>query len=513
MEPVLLALKGVSKAFPGVQALDDVDFDLQRGEVHALVGENGAGKSTLMKILAGVYEKDAGQVILDGDPVEIRDVHHARQLGISIIFQELSQVPQLTVAQNIFLGEEPHGIFGVLNDSVMARRAAALLAEYEIGLDPTARLWSLSAAERQLAEIAKAVSLGSKILIMDEPTSALTIDETEKLFRLISVLRGSNVGIVYISHRMNEISRVADRITVLRDGKNVGMFGAQDVTIDEVVRLMVGRELETVDSAQRAYGTGRKITDKKPVLEVKGLSRAGVLHGVSFSVHPGEILGLAGLVGSGRSEVARAVFGIDRFDEGEILIDGHAVHIRHPGDAMAAGVALLPEDRRQQGLILRHTVERNLVLPVLDSLSWAGVVNRAACRRVTSEFIARLRIRPPDPERIVQFLSGGNQQKVVLGKWLATGPKGLIVDEPTAGIDVGSKAEIHQLMRTLADEGVGILIISSDMPEIINVTDRVLVMHDGTVLGEFTHEEVTQEKIMGMIMNSVLDKGGSTHGW
>jgi ribose transport system ATP-binding protein len=512
MESILLTLKGVSKAFPGVQALNNVDFDLRRGEVHALVGENGAGKSTLMKILAGVYEKDAGEIVLDGQPIEVRNVHHARQLGISIIFQELSQVPQLTVAQNIFLGDEPRGILGVLNERAMIQRAAALLEEYHIGLNPVALLGRLSAAERQLAEIAKAVSLGSKILIMDEPTSALTIDETDNLFRIITILQAREVGIVYISHRMNEISQVADRITVLRDGNNVGMFGVTEVTTDEVVRLMVGRELEAVNSAHRSPEAERISAGQAPALELRGLSRDGVLRDVSFTLKPGEILGLAGLVGSGRSEVARAIFGIDRFDAGEILIDGKDVLIRHPGDAMAAGVALLPEDRRQQGLFLQLTVERNVVLPILQDLSRAGVVNAPACRRTTVDFIERLNIRPPDPTRVVQFLSGGNQQKVVLSKWLASGPKVFIMDEPTAGIDVGSKAEIHLLMRNLADGGVGILLISSDMPEIINVSDRVLVMHDGMILGEFSHEEVTQEKIMSKIMDSVVDKGGTVNG-
>ena len=395
MESNLLTLKGVSKAFPGVQALDNVDFDLRRGEVHALVGENGAGKSTLMKILAGVYEKDAGQITVEDKPVEIRNVHHARELGISIIFQELSQVPQLTVAQNIFLGDEPRGALGVLNEKAMVQRAAALLHEYDISLSPTARLGYLSAAERQLAEIAKALSAGSKILIMDEPTSSLTIDETEKLFDIIETMRTRGVGVVYISHRMDEISRVAERITILRDGKNVGMFGAHEISIDEVVRLMVGRELEAVDSARRAKKD--QWADQPPVLEVKGLSREGVLHDISFSLRRGEILGIAGLVGSGRSEVARSIFGIDRYDSGEIFIDGQNVRIRHAGDAMAAGVALLPEDRRLQGLILRHSMEQNLVLPILDGLSWHGVVNGGACRHVTRDYIDQLNIRPPTP--------------------------------------------------------------------------------------------------------------------
>jgi len=510
MAPLLLSLKGVSKAFPGVKALDNVDFDLRPGEVHALVGENGAGKSTLMKILAGVYHKDSGQIAFDGQLIEIRGVHHARQLGISIIFQELSQVPQLTVAQNIFLGTEVRGIFGILDEKSMIRRATALLETYQIHLNPTARLGRLSAAERQLAEIAKAVSLGSRILIMDEPTSSLTLDEAQNLFRIIDSLRAREVGIVYISHRMDEVAQIADRITILRDGRNVGMFGAKEITTDEVVRLMVGRELEAVDAMRRP--TNVEAAAQTPILEVRDLRRKGVLNGVSFRLMPGEILGIAGLVGSGRSETVRAIFGIDRFDSGEIFIHGHPVTLHSPMDAMSAGLALVPEDRRLQGLVLKHTVEQNMVLPMLPSYASAGIVSGAACRRATVDMINNLRIRPPDPDKIVHFLSGGNQQKVVLGKWLAGHPKVLIMDEPTTGVDVGAKAEIHQLMRTLADEGVGVLLISSDMPEIVRVSDRILVMHDGAIRGEFLHEEVTQEKIMGKIMESVVSKGGNGNG-
>lgn len=506
-DPLFLELKGISKAFPGVKALDKVDFDLRRGEVHALVGENGAGKSTLMKILTGVYPLDAGQILLDGHPLQIRNVHHARQLGISIIFQELSQIPQLTVAQNIFLGEEPRRTFGVIDEPAMLRRVKTLLAEYQLHLDPTAQLARLSAAERQLAEIAKAVSLGAKILIMDEPTSSLTLDETANLFRIVNQMRDNQVGIIYISHRMDEVAQLADRITILRDGRNMGTFGADEITINEVVQLMVGRELQAVDQSQM----GRHFTplpDEPPLLEVKGLRRAGVLDDISFTLQRGEILGLAGLMGSGRSEVARAIIGIDPLDVGEIRVRGQIVRLNNPVAALAAGIALVPEDRRLEGLVMSHTVEHNVMLPLLPQYFRFGLINSYTCRQVTLTAIKRLRINPPNPQQIVHFLSGGNQQKVVLAKWLAAKPALLMVDEPTVGVDVGAKAEIHQLMRQLAAEGVGILLISSDMPEVIHLSHRLLVMHKGRICGEYSQEEVTQEKIMGNIMASVMAKEG-----
>ena len=394
----ILALTGISKAFAGVKALDRVNFDLRPGEVHALVGENGAGKSTLMKVLTGVYQRDAGQIAIEGRPVEIRDVHHARQLGVAIIFQELSQVPQLTVAQNIFLGEEPRRFLGVLNDRRMTARAADLLHTYQIHLDPSEQLSGLSVAERQLAEIAKAISLGARILIMDEPTSALTLGETENLFKIVNHLRQQGVGIIYISHRMNEIARLADRVTVLRDGKNVGTFDAAAISSDEIVRLMVGREVEAVDAATHQRDAWRRWATEEPALDVCGLSRKGVLSDITFSLRRGEILGLAGLVGSGRSEVARAIFGIDPIDQGEIRMGGKPVRIRNAGDAMAAGMALLPEDRRQQGLITRHTVEQNLMLPILPAYTRHGMVNGGACRRAAQKAIEHLQIRPSDPD-------------------------------------------------------------------------------------------------------------------
>jgi ABC-type sugar transport system ATPase subunit len=502
----LLSMKGVSKAFPGVQALTNVDFDLKCGEVHALVGENGAGKSTLMKILTGVYDMDAGNIFIDGHAAHMRNVHEARQLGIAIIFQELSQVLQLTVAQNIFLGREPRRAFGIVDERTIIWETRALLEEYQIRLDPTALVGKLRTAERQLAEIAKAVSVGARIMIMDEPTSSLTIDETENLFRIVSRLKARGVGIVYISHRMNEITKLADRITVLRDGKNVGTYGAREVSIGEVVRLMVGRELAIVDDQEPPSLDAQK-PDRAPVLEVKNLTRKRDLHDITFYLRSGEILGLAGLIGSGRSEIARALIGIDPIDSGEICIDGAVAHFPNPRLALASGMALVPEDRRFQGLVMHHSIEQNVVLSVLTKYSRWGIVDARACRRATLAAIDQLHIQPRDPGRMVNILSGGNQQKVVLAKWLMGRPKILILDEPTVGVDVGAKAEIHQLIRTLAAEGIGILLISSDMPEIITLSHRLLVVNNGRICGEISQSEVTQDKIMSLIMQSILAKG------
>jgi ribose transport system ATP-binding protein len=508
-DQTLLTMSAVSKAFPGVQALSSADFDLRSGEVHALVGENGAGKSTLMKILSGVYTPDSGQIFINGQAVYMRNVYEARQLGIAIIFQELSQVLQLTVAQNIFLGREPRRAFGIVDEQSIMRETRALLEDYQIHLDPATPVGKLRTAERQLAEIAKAVSVGARIMIMDEPTSSLTIDETENLFRIVSRLKSSGVGIIYISHRMDEISKLADRITVLRDGKCVGTYGAAEVSITEVVRLMVGRELALVDG-QEPPSFDVQEPDRAPILAVKNLTRKRILHDITFSVRPGEILGLVGLIGSGRSEIARALIGVDPIDSGEIYLNGAVVHLPNPRLALAAGVALVPEDRRLQGLVMRHTIEQNVVLSMLTEYSRAGIVNSRACRRATLAAIDQLHIQPRDPDRMVHILSGGNQQKVILAKWLIGKPKILILDEPTVGVDVGAKAEIHQLIWTLAAGGMGILLISSDLPEIIMLSHRLLVVNDGRICGEFSRSEVTQDKIMAQIMQNILAKGEVT---
>lgn len=493
----LLSLKNVRKTFPGVKALNGVSLDLKRGEVHALVGENGAGKSTLMKILVGVHTMDEGEIFINGQPVQIRSVHHARQLGISIIYQELSLIPQLTVAQNIFLNEEPQRIAGVLDERQTIRRTLSLLDEYQIGLNPNTPVSQLRIAERQLTEIIKAVSLGTNILVMDEPTSSLTFDEAENLFRIVNVLRDRGVGIIYISHRMDEIERLANRISILRDGQLVGTFQAGEISQQRVVSLMVGRELELADSKHRASSVKR---DTTPALEVRGLSRKGILHDIALSIYPGEILGMAGLMGSGRSEIARALIGIDSIDKGEIRIYGEPAHIHNPAEALKMGIAMVPEDRHRFGLVMSHSVEDNLVLPLLPYKTRMGVLSRLRLREVANTSIKQMNIVPPNPAQLVKLLSGGNQQKVVLGKWLAGSPRILILDEPTMGVDVGAKAQIHDLIRSLANDGLAVLMISSDMPELIAMSHRIIVLCNGTICGEFLQNDVTQEKIMAQIM-------------
>ena len=495
-----LELTGISKAFAGVQALNGVAFDLLPGEVHALVGENGAGKSTLLKIIAGILSRDAGEIRLDGRPVVIRNPHHARTLGVGAVFQELSQIPFLSVAENVYLGHEARWAKVVLDRKGMEQRTEDLLNRYGIPLNPRAELSRLSAAQRQLAEIAKAVCRRPRILIMDEPTSALTAGETEIVFRIIRDFKQAGMGIIYVSHRMDEVFHVADRVAVLRDGELVDDRNASELDLAEVVRLMVGRHIDLYESksgAPKPLGEAR--------LEVRDLTRHGAFNDVSFQLHAGEILGIAGLAGSGRSELARAIFGVDRTDAGAILLDGKPVEISCPRDAMQLGIALLPESRSLEGLVLDHSISQNMTLSILKDLQRMGFVNRSRARQVVDGKIRELGIKPTDVNRIVRYLSGGNQQKVVIAKWILTEPRVLIVDEPTAGIDVHSKSEIHRLLRQLARANVAILMISSELPELLAHSDRVLVMNQGRSLGVV--EDADQETIMGRIMQDMVDCG------
>lgn len=490
----LLEVRGVSKAFPGVQALDKVDFEAYAGEVVALLGENGAGKSTLMKILSGAYRMDEGEIYLRGQRVVPQNPHHAQQLGIAIIYQEFNLTPNQSVASNIFLGREPtRGGLGRLlrlaDKGFMRREAEALLRRLGARFSPDALVRELSVAEQQMVEIAKALAVQAEVIIMDEPTSALGEEEVAILFDIVRTLKEQGLAVIFITHRLEEVFRIADRVVVLRDGRRVGGMPISEATPDKIISLMVGRTLDEVF---------RKTVARigETVLEVRGLTRRGVIHDISFSLRRGEILGLAGLVGAGRTETARAIFGADPIDEGEIYIDGELVNIRSPEDAVNAGLALVPESRQQQGLVLIHSVERNIALPNLERLQRNGVVQRDAMRRLASEYVNRLDIRTPSLAQRVMYLSGGNQQKVVLAKWLAAEPKILILDEPTRGIDVGAKAEIHGIMSDLAQQGIGIIMISSEMPEILAMSDRIIVMCEGRIAGELTREEATQEKIM-----------------
>lgn len=490
----LLEVRGVSKAFPGVQALDNVDFEAYAGEVVALLGENGAGKSTLMKILSGAYQMDKGEIWLRGQRVTPQNPHHAQELGIAIIYQEFNLTPNQTVATNIFLGREPfhQGLLGklrFLDREYMRREAAALLARVGARFSPDALVRDLSVAEQQMVEIAKALAIKADVIIMDEPTSALGEEEVAVLFDIVRTLKEQGLAVIFITHRLEEVFRVADRVIVLRDGRRVGSMPITEATPDRVISMMVGRTLDEVfRKSQARMG--------EIVLEVRGLTRRGVIENVSFSLRRGEILGLAGLVGAGRTETARAIFGADPLDAGEIYLDGELVHIRSPEDAVKAGLALVPENRQQQGLVLKHSVERNIALPNLDRLSRNGVADRAQMRALAQQYVDRLDIRTPDLAQRVMYLSGGNQQKVVLAKWLAANPKVLILDEPTRGIDVGAKAEVHSIMSDLAQQGIGIIMISSEMPEILAMSDRIVVMCEGRVAAILDRAEATQERIM-----------------
>ena len=490
MDPVAVRMTGITKSFTGIRVLHGVDFDLRKGEVHALVGGNGAGKSTLMKILQGVYTTDEGQIAVDGNPVEIRSPHDARALGIGMIFQEFSLIPTLTVAQNIFLGREPRGSGGLIDDRASARRARELFAEMEEEIDPNARMLDLGTGYWQLTEIAKALAQDARVLIMDEPTSSLTATEAHSLFALVQRLRERGISIIYISHRMDEIFRITDRITVLRDGRRVLTDDTAALTMNQVIDAIVGKTME------QAFEWQERSVDRSvaPLLQVRNLSAGKRVQDVSFDLYPGEILGLAGLMGSGRTELARAIFGIDRVDKGQILIRGEPTDIRNPEDAITAGVSLVPEDRRIQGLVLDHSVKNNLLLPQLDRLDRAGILDDRRGDRMAGSIVEDLRIKTGSIGTTVRLLSGGNQQKVVIGKWLATEPDILILDEPTAGVDIQAKTEILGVIRALADRGKGIIVISSELVELLAVSDRLLVLRDGHVVREIDRREIRTEE-------------------
>jgi ABC-type sugar transport system ATPase subunit len=492
-------MSGISKSFPGVQALQNVDLYVRAGECLALVGENGAGKSTLMKILSGVYAPEEGTVAIDGKVVVPSNPHHAQQLGVSIIYQEFNLFPNMTIEENIFIGREPNRT-GFVDRGQMRESALGFLRQVGVDLDPRAMVRNLSVAQQQMVEIAKALSFNARIVIMDEPTSALTDNEVQALFKIIRGLKERGLGIVFVSHRLEEVFDICDRITVLRDGRNAGELLTATSTPDQIVRLMVGREMTDLYHKEGSTATDRV------VLEVRGLSRRGtkqddskvVLDGVDLNVRAGEIVGLAGLVGSGRTEVARAIFGADPFDSGEIYLDGERIYTKSPSDAIRKGIALAPEDRKLQALVLALAIRENIALPNLGRLSRLGFVRRREERELADRFIQALSVRTPSMEQKVVNLSGGNQQKVVLAKWLALNPKVLIVDEPTRGIDIGAKAEVHSLLSQLAVQGVAVLMISSELPEILGMSDRIYVMREGTITGVIDRENATEERVMEM---------------
>jgi ABC-type sugar transport system ATPase subunit len=490
---IILDIHDLSKSFPGVQALDGISFSVQAGDVHALVGENGAGKSTLIKILSGVYRATSGSFSFKGQEVRIGSPLEAQHLGMSVVHQELRLVESLTVAENIYLGRPIRsralGLFPLVDWKRMTAEAAALLERLRVKLDLGARVSSLSIAQKQIVEICKALSFNSELIIMDEPSATLTENELEVLFGILKMLNQAGVSIIYISHRIEEIFRLAHRVTVLRDGKHIATLPVTEVTRRSLISMMVGRELENEYPKSPA-----PVTDT--LLEVRGLSRGTRLHDISFRLRRGEILGIAGLVGAGRTELARAVFGADRRDRGEILVKGSPVEIRNVTDAIRHKMGFVPEDRKLQGLVLGMTVKENISLAGIKRVLRRRVIIHKLERALAADFIRALRIVTPDAERPVKYLSGGNQQKVVLAKWLAVESDILIFDEPTRGVDVGAKAEIYRLLNGLVAQGKGVIMISSELPEIMGMCDRILVMHDGRITGELTREEATQEKVL-----------------
>ncbi|SFL11816.1 ribose transport system ATP-binding protein [Paenibacillus sp. 1_12] len=492
-----MQMEGIEKHFPGVHALNQCRFELASGEVHALVGENGAGKSTLMKVLTGVYTKDAGRIMYKGQEIENTTPKMAQDLGISIIHQELNLMPDLTVAQNIYIGREPKKLLNLfLDEQELNARTQQLFQRMNLQMDPTVKVSDLTVAKQQMVEIAKALSFRSEVLIMDEPTAALTATEIDDLFRIIHQLRDNGVGIVYISHRMEELKRITDRITIMRDSRYIETLETKDATIDHIISLMVGREIYSKPTESQ------EISNQPIVLEVKNLNRGNVIRDVSFQLKKGEILGFAGLMGAGRTEVARAIFGADASDSGEISIHGKPVKINNPHDAVKNGMGYLSEDRKRYGLLVGMDVETNIGISSYRRFSsWSGWMDQAQIHAAAEHYSEALKVKTPSMNQEVKFLSGGNQQKVVIAKWLTRDCEILIFDEPTRGIDIGAKSEIYKLLNDLASQGKSIIMISSELPEILLMSHRIMVMCEGRITGELNHGEATQEKIMAFATN------------
>jgi ribose transport system ATP-binding protein len=490
-QEVILEVENVSKGFPGVKALDCVSFDLRKGEVHALVGENGAGKSTLMKILSGVYQPDSGTIRYKGKEVIFSDVTQASKAGIGIIYQELNLIPHLSVAANIFIGREPLTPFGMLDENKMNADAVAALNKLHIHLDPKTILNKLPISKQQMVEIAKAISTDSEVLIMDEPTSALTESEIDELFTVIHTLRDRGVSIIYISHRLEELKHIVDRISIFRDGHSVSTDNFDAIDSFEIVNRMVGRKLENLFPPKQNVPTTEKL------LEVRNIVRKGILHHISFDLYKGEILGIAGLMGAGRSELARAIFGADPVESGDVVLNGYKVSIKSPPDAIKAGIAYLSENRKEEGLAVKMQLSANITMANVQEISRRfGVLSRSREIEATQQYVKKLLIKTPSLYQVVNNLSGGNQQKVVLGKWLFCDSKILIFDEPTRGIDVSTKYAIYELIGALAQEGRGVIVISSDLPEILGLTDRILVLYEGNLTATLTTAKTTQEEVL-----------------
>ncbi|HRQ38842.1 MAG TPA: sugar ABC transporter ATP-binding protein [Chloroflexota bacterium] len=485
----LLEMAHIAKGFPGVQALDDVDFEVYPGEIIGFLGENGAGKSTLIKILSGVYVKDAGTIRFNGRDISPQSPQEAQSLGISTIHQELALIPYLSVAENIFLNREPRRLLGMVDFRRMNQEAEALLHDLGADIPGKKAVRELNVAGQQMVEIAKAVSQNARLILMDEPTSALSSKEADALFALMRRLQARGVAVVFVSHRLEEVRQIVDRVVIMRDGRRVGILPIAEASEEQIIRLMVGRNVGLFPKEKAEIG--------EPVLELRNVSGENGVANVNLTVRKGEIVGLAGLIGAGRTELARLICGVDKVTEGETLVAGQPVHIKSPKDAVRQGIGWVPEDRKQHGLVLGMNVQDNTTMTILQRISnlLGGIKDREA-KRITAEYVQTLAIATPSLGQTVRHLSGGNQQKVVLAKWLSMGPKLLIMDEPTRGIDIGAKAEVHALMSRLAQQGMGILMISSEMPEIIGMSDRVIVMCQGRITGEFGDGRFDQEEIM-----------------
>jgi inositol transport system ATP-binding protein len=504
MEP-LLRMTSIRKKFPGVQALDDAGLEVLPGEIHALLGENGAGKSTLIKILAGAQQPDSGTIEFGGETVVMVSPHDAQRRGIATIYQEFTLAPNMTIAENVFIGREP-GVGVFVDWQKMASETEAITKRLGLEMQPMATVRNLSVAEQQMVEIARALSMKSRLIVMDEPTSALSLKEVDKLFRISRELKAHGLSIIFVTHRLEEVMQICDRYTVLRDGRLIGSGSISEITIDGIIRLMVGREVKALFAHRQREVAG------DIVLKVEGLNRQGntqdqnatVLADVGFEVRRGEILGVAGLVGAGRTEMARTVFGADPFDSGRIIIDGHEVHIRSPKDAIRHGIGLVPEDRKQQALFLALAVRINLSMAAHKQiLRWGMFIDETAERAMVEEYRKKLNIRMASQDQLIANLSGGNQQKVTLARWLALRPKVLIVDEPTRGIDVVAKVEVHNLLFEMAQSGIAVVAISSELPEVLAISDRIVTMREGRVTGQIKREDATEEVVMSMMTLTV----------
>lgn len=490
MDQPVLEMKNICKAFNGITVLDQVDFSLKKGEVHALMGGNGAGKSTLMKILTGIYTADKGDILIEGTPVSIKSFDDAKANKISMIFQEFSLIPTLTVAQNIFLTREAKTSLGLLNDKDSEKKAEKLLLELGVDIKPSDLVQDLGVGYWQMTEIAKALSQEAKILIMDEPTSSLTNNETEVLFRFMNQLKAKGYSIIYISHRMDEIFQICDRITILRDGKYVTTETCRETNLDTVIQHIVGKEFDhAFDWLERDYSL-----DVPPVFEVKNLSAGMKIQDINLKIQPGEIVGIAGLMGSGRTELVRCLFGIDPIDSGEIYVNGKKQPIKSARNAIEAGIALIPEDRRMQGLVLELSVKENMILPLLSKLTKGPFIDNKKSNEISNQFVKKLNIKTDNIFKQTNLLSGGNQQKIVLAKWLANNPTVLLLDEPTIGVDIGAKTEIIDIIREMADSGKAVLIVSSELPELLALSDRVIVMHEGEIKKEMKRRDIKSEE-------------------